>query len=304
MSPPDSASSTVFKDVDVCVCTFRRASVADLLASLAKQELGAGWRMRIIVADNDITPSAKEVVEKAFADNGLNGVYVHAPAQNISIARNACLDAAAAPLIAFIDDDETARPGWLAHLIQRIEETNAGVAFGRVQAIYPETAPRWLVKGDFHSTEAFFRNGVIEGGYTCNVVLRQGSIGPLRFNPAFGRTGGEDTSFFGQLARDGVQMTYAADAVVDEPVPPARSRLKWLTARAFRSGQSHAYVLLNKGEAKPFIAIKSVLKIGFCAAAAVATIWWQVGWRKAVVRGALHAGVLATVLGKSPLRLY
>jgi hypothetical protein len=44
----------------------------------------------------------------AQSDLSLDCLYVHAPARNISIARNACLDAADAPLIAFIDDDETA----------------------------------------------------------------------------------------------------------------------------------------------------------------------------------------------------
>ena len=92
------------RDVDVCVCTFRRASVSDLLASLAKLET-PGWRVRVIVADNDDQPSARETVESAFAAFRLDGRYIHAPARNISVARNACLDAAQAPLVAFIDDD-------------------------------------------------------------------------------------------------------------------------------------------------------------------------------------------------------
>ncbi|HVY88050.1 MAG TPA: hypothetical protein VG942_04230, partial [Hyphomonadaceae bacterium] len=136
------------------------------------------------------------------------------------------------------------------------------------------------------------------------VILRREAIGGLRFNPAFGRTGGEDTNFFGQLARNGVVMAYAADAVVDEPVPPARSTLKWLTARAFRSGQSHAVVLLNSGRKRPVLATMSMLKVLFCMGVAVVTLWSPTGWRKATVRGALHAGVLGAVLGKSPLELY
>ena len=94
------------RDVDVCVCTFRRPSVARLLASLASQDLPAATHLRVIVADNDDIPSARETVMRAFADLGLEGVYLHAPARNISIARNACLNAARATLVAFIDDDE------------------------------------------------------------------------------------------------------------------------------------------------------------------------------------------------------
>ena len=305
--PPDTSSQqprTYSQSVDVCVCTYRRPSVTDTLASLAKQSLPEGWVMRIIVADNDDAPSAQTAIEKAFTDHGIDGLYIHAPAQNISVARNACLDAIAAPLAAFIDDDEIARPDWLKNLINRLKATSAGVVFGRVQAVYGADAPRWAVNGDLHSIRAFFRSGVIEGGYTCNVIFRRDAVGDLRFDPAFGRTGGEDTSFFGALTRNGVFMAYAANAVLDEPVPASRVNLGWLTRRAFRSGQSHALVLVADGRNRLWIAMKSVLKIGFCFTAAAVTMWSQVLWRKAAVRGALHAGVLGAVLGVSPLQLY
>ncbi len=290
--------------VDVCVCTFRRPQVGTLLASLAKQELPAGWRIRVIVADNDETASARETVLKAFAEHGLDGTYLHAPARNISIARNACLDAARASLAAFIDDDEAARPDWLANLIHRLRATGAGVVFGRVSAVYASDAPKWVKNGDLHSTEVFFRNGQVEGGYTCNVLFRRDAVGDLRFDPAFGRTGGEDTIFFGALSRSGTHMAYAYNAVVEEPVGAERATLNWLVKRAFRSGQSFSIVLRADGQNRAIILFKSVLKIGFCIAAGVATMWNAVLWRKAMVRAAFHSGVLSGVLGRKPLQLY
>jgi succinoglycan biosynthesis protein ExoM len=303
---PDT--STLLQDlsrtVDVCVCTFQRPQVVDLLASLAKQALPEGWRLRVIVADNDETPSAKETVIRSFTDQGLDGTYVHAPARNISIARNACLDAVTAPFAAFIDDDEIARPDWLVNLIHRLKATGAGVVFGRVAAVYAPEAPRWAVNGDLHSTEAFFRNGRIEGGYTCNVLFRREAVGDLRFDPEFGRSGGEDTIFFGALARNGVHTAYAYNAVVEEPVAAARATLDWLSRRAFRSGQSHSIVLRTNGENRAIMLAKSVLKIGFCVAAGVVTVWSAVLWRKAAVRGMFHAGVLSGILGRKPLQIY
>jgi glycosyltransferase involved in cell wall biosynthesis len=118
--------------VDVCVCTFRRDSVVDLIASLSRLDLPATTQIRIIVADNDDTPSARTRVEAAFAAHNLTGVYLHAPARNISIARNACLDAATAPLAAFVDDDETVRPDWLGRLLAEQARTNAAVVFARL----------------------------------------------------------------------------------------------------------------------------------------------------------------------------
>ena len=58
------------REVDVCVCTFRRPSVALLLASLAKQGVGGSLRIRVIVADNDDVQSARATVEAAFDADG------------------------------------------------------------------------------------------------------------------------------------------------------------------------------------------------------------------------------------------
>jgi succinoglycan biosynthesis protein ExoM len=291
------------RDVDVCVCTFRRASVADLLASLARLET-PGWRMRVIVADNDDTPSARKTVEAAFTKLGLNGLYIHAPARNISVARNACLNAARAPLIAFIDDDETARPDWLAQLIARHEATKAGVVFGKVVATYASDAPPWMPKADLHSTPPPIRNGEIVGGYTCNVLMRRDAVGALRFDPAYGRSGGEDTTFFAHLQRAGVAMVYATDAVVDEPIPPSRSSLEWLKTRAYRAGQTWGLLELRSGKPKAVLIGMSLAKMAFCLAMAGLTLWSPARWRKAVVRSRLHAGVMAAASGKAPLELY
>jgi succinoglycan biosynthesis protein ExoM len=292
------------RSVDVCVCTFRRESVVDLIASLAQIELPQGISFRVIVADNDEIPSARERVEGALSQHKLDGVYLHAPARNISIARNACLDAATASLVAFVDDDETVRPDWLVRILARQSATGAAVVFGRVAAVYPKDAPTWLSRADLHSTQVQFRNGAIDGGYTCNVLMRRDVIGADRFNPAFGRTGGEDTTFFTELQRRGAVMVYAADAVVEEPVTASRSSLKWLTTRAFRSGQTYGLLRLRKGEGRVKVAAISLAKIAVCIATVVLTIWSPVRWRKASVRGHLHAGVLAAAMGKAPLELY
>ncbi len=292
------------REVDVCVCTFRRPSVADLLASLAKQDLDGRLRVRVIVADNDDTPSAREIVETAFAANGLDGVYLHAPARNISIARNACLQAATAPLVAFIDDDEIARPGWLAGLATAMDKAKADIVFGKVNAAYAADAPGWMRTADLHSTPAPFRNGVIDGGYTCNVLMQRRAVGALRFDPKFGRSGGEDTTFFAALRGMGASMTYTADAIVDEPVTETRASLAWLTRRAYRSGQTYGLLRLGKGESPVKIAAVSLAKVMWCFAIAALTIWSPARWRRSAVRAYLHAGVLGASLGRAPLELY
>lgn len=290
--------------VDVCVCTFRRPSVAGLLASLAKQELPPSLRMRVIIADNDDAPSARETVAEAFRVNALEGVYLHAPARNISIARNACLDAADAELVAFIDDDEIARPGWLKGLIAELDKAKAEVVFGKVNATYAADVPAWMRAADIHSTPAPFHKGQIEGGYTCNVLMRREAVGALRFDPAFGRSGGEDTTFFAALKHAGVAMAYTADAVVDEPVTASRASLKWLTSRAYRSGQTYGLVRLGRGESRVILTASSHAKAMWCWASAALTLWSPAKWRRAAVRAHFHAGVMGAAMGRAPVELY
>lgn len=300
----ETAFVNTARRVDVCVCTFRRPSVVRLLASLAAQDLPANMTMQVIVADNDDAPTAREIVAKAFAELKLDGVYLHAPARNISVARNACLNAATAPLIAFIDDDEIARPNWLACLVAEFDRTQADVVFGKVNAAYAADAPAWLSRADLHSTPAPIRRGKIDGGYTCNVLMRRAAVGALRFDPSFGRSGGEDTTFFAMMARMGATLAYTPAAVVTEPVTPGRSSLKWLSTRAFRSGQTYGLVRLGNGESKVAVACASLAKVAWCIGAVVLTAWSPVRWRKAAVRAHLHAGVLGAAMGRAPLDLY
>lgn len=287
--------------IDVCVCTFRRPSLRDTLGSLARQQVP----VRIIVADNDETPSAAATVEDARAEFGLDVVYIHAPARNISIARNACLDAVESQYVAFIDDDEVAPSTWLAALLRQIETDRLDVVFGPVRALYPNGAPAWAVSGNFHSFGPVVRaDGEIDTGYSSNVLIRHAVIGALRFDPALGRTGGEDTVFFAQMHERGARLGFAPDAEVQEPTASERTKLGWLLRRSFRSGQSHARVLAMRGRARLAIGVPALAKAAYCMFAALLSMWSPVGVRRNLIRGALHVGAVAKALGAGELVLY
>ena len=130
--------------IDIGVCTFRRPQLAETLKSLGAIEVPAGKRLRIIVADNDHEPSAAPIVAGMAANLPHEIVHVHCPASNISIARNACLDAATGDFLAFIDDDCAASPRWLAELVATEKATGADAVLGPVRAIYGPAAPAWM----------------------------------------------------------------------------------------------------------------------------------------------------------------
>lgn len=289
--------------VEVCVCTFRRESLNATLASLARQELPPGLSLAVIVADNDSDDRRRAGIEAAGRDLGLELRYVHAPARNISIARNACLDAASRDWIAFIDDDEEARPDWLARLIAA--RPGHEIVFGVSQAGYPDPAtPRWIVSGDFHSNR-LSGNDPPWNGYTANVLIdrRFAAAHRLRFFEELGQTGGEDTRFFFEADRAGARFGYAPQAIVDEATPLARTSLRWLALRRYRAGQIHHMLLREQGGATKG-SLAAVAKAGACLAAALVALPRPERAAGHVLRGALHVGVVAAALGFAPYREY
>jgi len=293
--------------VDICVCTYRRPQLADTLSSLAALSLPAGTTLRIIVADNDVTPSAAPLVKRIGEAHPFPIRYLHCPASNISTARNACLDAAVADLIAFIDDDCTASPQWLTALLQEMQNSGADAVLGPVEAMYADGAPGWMRRGDFHSTLPVFVRGELRTGYTCNVLMRR-TAPPLagrRFDLALGRTGGEDTQFFTQMRQSGGTLAFAPNAQASEPVPAERARLSWLAKRKFRTGQTHGRLLATSQQS---LKIKQVAiagaKVAFCVAAAALFVLSPVRRNRQALRGVMHAGVVSGLIGVREIVLY
>lgn len=283
--------------VEVLICTFRRPFLQETLASVAAQVLPQGLSLGVIVADNDTTPSAQGLVERLAAGFPFALTYVHAPERNISVARNACLETATAEWVAFLDDDETAPPGWIADLWQAAQTTAADAVFAPARALYPPGTPDWITGPDYHSNVPERRAGVVMTGHTCNAILRWAGAPwqGVRFDLARGRSGGEDTAFFFALRRMGARFEATEAAEVFEPVLPARLTFGWLARRKFRMGQSYASSESSRlGQVR--LALTALGKAGFCGG--MALVFAGVPTRRNfwALRGCLHGGVVAGCL--------
>ncbi len=294
--------------VSIGICTYRRPSVVETIASLAAQELPQNISLRVVVADNDTEPEARARVLQAAAQSGLDIAYVHAPSRNICIARNACLDAASGDWVAFLDDDEIAAPNWLAALLGEAWSSGRDAVLGPVQAIYGDAAPEWLKAADLHSTWPVVNAGRISKGYAGNVLIRRSAIAArgLRFDLALGRSGGEDDDFFYRLTDAGGTIGFAPGALAFEPVPVERSTLRWLLRRGFRTGQTHGARLgaSHRGMRRAAQMALAALKGLVCLAAAGGRVASTRGRNRWLVRGSLHAGVVARLAGVGVLQLY
>ena len=284
--------------ISIGICTFRRPELFETLTSIGNQIVPDGYTIEVIVADNDDVAELGPKIAVAAQDTGLNIRYRPAPARNIAIARNACLDAAEGEALIFIDDDETADPGWLENMLRSWRRSGSSVIFGPTYAIYPEETPEWMVENDVHSNIPLDRDGVVETGYSCNVLLdlRNARVRETRFDEAYGRTGGEDTDFFFRLHRRGVDMNITLDAKVREPVAEKRMSKDWVMQRRFSTGQAYGHCLTSAGRNAPLaerlgLVLRAGAKSAYCRLRAGLTMYRESTYRFWMMRSMFHAGV-------------
>lgn len=229
-------------DVAIIVPTLRRPeSLERALRSLFVQTGVADRVAEIVIVDNDPQGSAASLSDDLRAFSPWPIVYRHAPTPGVATARNAGLSATGAPLIAFLDDDEAASPGWLAALLKAQEETGADAVFGPITGRAPGAEP-WLESylERFFGRDGPERTGLIAEPYGCgnSLMVRSTALpGAAPFNVAADQAGGEDDALFAALAARGGRFGWAADARVEEFAPAHRATLKYALARAFAYGQ-------------------------------------------------------------------
>jgi succinoglycan biosynthesis protein ExoM len=232
--------------VSLAIATQRRSEgLAKAVRSTFRQTGVQLSGLELVVVDNDAVPSAKAVIDMLAAEAPFPVRYVHEPAPGVANARNAAMAAAKGDLIAFLDDDEEAAPGWLAALIAAQARFGADAVFGPVRARTPAGVVRhreYLQR--FFSREGPAEAGVIAHFYGCgdSLVRRAALPHPTApFSPERNETGGEDDHLFGVMQRAGARFAWAPEALVYEDPVPARLTLRYALARAFAYGQGPTY---------------------------------------------------------------
>ena len=197
--------------------------------------------LELVVADNDVAPSARATVEALRQGAPIPLVYVHEPRPGVATARNAAMAVARGGYVAFLDDDQEAGPRWLAELLAARERLSADVVFGPVRAALPPQ-----VRAHRRYFESFFTHGGPAGeglsdrAYGAGVCLavRASLPDPSRpFPEACDRVGGEDDALFTRMLSRGARLAWNPQAWVWEHPEPARITLRYALRRAFSYGQ-------------------------------------------------------------------
>ena len=247
--------------ISVCIATHRRPErLAALLEDLRWQRL---LPAEVVVVDNDVFGSACDTVAHARAHAPYPIRYAVEPRKNIAHARNGTVALARGDWLAFVDDDERCGSNWLRTLAGAAMRHGAHGVLGPVEPIVPESAPRWLRRGDLY---AFARQRT--GALVPLNRLRFGNVllsAPLVraqhpvFDPAYGQTGGEDGDLLTRLVQAGGRIVWCDEAPVHEPVEGSRLSLAWLLRRSLRGGQDFARHTLAGRYGRPTTSRRTML---------------------------------------------
>lgn len=238
--PPHS----VVTSLTVTVLTYRRprdiAAVLPLLADQAREVAAEGVATRVLVVDNDPEGGAADLVAGFAADSPVEVRYVHERTPGIAAARNRALDVCEDDLLVLIDDDERPTPHWLSRLLGCYRSHRAAAVAGPVVSEYEAEPAAWITDGGFFDRRRLPTGTPIDVAATNNLLLDMRAIRALglRFDLAFGLTGGSDSMFTKELRRRGGAMVWCDEAVVVDVVPTHRLTRRWVVLRALRNGNS------------------------------------------------------------------
>jgi glucosyl-dolichyl phosphate glucuronosyltransferase len=250
---PSSTDPTV----SVVICSYadwRWADLARARASVAAQ-LTPGDEL-IVVVDHNASLLARAAAEFAGAH-----VIANAGKQGLSDARNTGVEAARGDVVAFLDDDAAARPGWLEGLRDAFRDDAVAVAGTWVEPRWeggrrPEWFPAefgWVVGCSYVGLPKI--KTTVRNPIGASMAVRRAVFAEVGgFSDAIGRVGTkpvgcEETEFCIRVtARDsGRIVLFDPDAAVDHYVPAARQTVRYFVSRCYHEGRSKRIVALLQG---------------------------------------------------------
>jgi hypothetical protein len=212
----------------------------------------------VVIVDDSRDGGAREVARTYEGRFELGLHYRTAGQQNISVARNLAVETAAgiARWVAMTDDDCEPQCDWLERLLETQQRTGAQAVAGSYRRRAPPGAPPWLTEEPFLQIALMSaaEGAALTMAGTNNSMLCSAWWNEhphIRFDPGFGRAGGEDVVFYRTAHWAGLRIHAAPRAVVFENEPASRTTLKYQLWHFFWLGNSSFATRRGTGEASP-----------------------------------------------------
>lgn len=249
--------------VTIAIPTFRRPE--SLLRAVRSAFAQRGpFELEIVCIDNAPEHSAEKVLELLAQEAPCAFHWAHERRAGVAHARNAALELARGDMVAWLDDDQEAPPGWIAALLLVQEKLGADVVFGPVRAVAPEMPHRNYFQA-LYSRSGPAVSGITERRYGIgNALTRRAALWRAPFDTRANETGGEDDRLFAALARNSARFAWASDADVVEHIDGNRLSLRHALRRAFAYGQGPCETAF---EDRAFASLVRHMATGFAQAA-------------------------------------
>jgi glycosyltransferase involved in cell wall biosynthesis len=249
--------------LSVILPTYNRADRLPQAIDSALRQTAAPETYEIIVVDNNSTDDTAEVIHDVAAADPRGGCirYILETRQGVAHARQAGIDSARAPLIAFFDDDVRVSSNWVETIVRTFaERPELECIGGKVLPVWSVPPPAWLTPThwaplalqDFGDgpmmVSASNQRGLISANLACRKTLLDRIGG---FSPTFQRVKDligslEDDEWNRRLWKSGGAALYWPDLVAWTDVPADRVTRAY--HRRWHRGHGHFYALLRAEE--------------------------------------------------------
>jgi glycosyltransferase involved in cell wall biosynthesis len=239
--------------VSVIVSTYNRMhDLSRALESLLDQQ--GNVRFEVLIVDNGSTDDTRRVVDAVrSSSHEVSVTYLYEPRHGVSYGRNAGIEQAKAPIIAFTDDDCQPAANWVESIVRAFERhTDVDCIGGRVVARWPEHVPEWftpLQASPLALCEHGDEEAVVDATkaatclITANLAVRRHVFDKAGgFSPQYPR--GQDRELQLRIWRAGYRGLYVPDVVVTVDVPPERLTKQYFRRWYGRYGDVHGRLRL------------------------------------------------------------
>lgn len=234
--------------VIICAHTMDRLSdIGDAVASVGAQTLQPDEVILVIDHNAELFEAVGDLPAKVVANTGPKG---------LSGARNTGTECASTEVVAYLDDDATAEPDWLAQLIGPFSDPAVMAVGGRAIPNWDTAAPAWFPE-EYNWVVGCSHRGLpeelaeVRNVIGCNMAFRRRAVVDLGgFEVGLGRTasrplGCEETELCIRLrqADDDARILLEPKARIHHRVPEQRTTWKYFFDRCRAEGNSKAYVV-------------------------------------------------------------
>jgi len=231
-------------DLSVVVCAFSMARLELTVAAVAALAAQDPAPSQIVVVVDYNEPLRALLAERVKGAE----VFSNEEPRGLSGARNTGLRHSTASIVAFVDDDAEAAPGWSRAMLAAFSDTAVVGVGGVAVPSWDHGVPAWFPEELLWAVGCSYRGqadtGEVRNPLGCNMAFRGDAIRSIgAFDPTLGRLGTlpfgcEETELCVRLraaARD-ARIIITRDSVVHHHVPAERSSLRYVWQRSYYEG--------------------------------------------------------------------